>query len=81
MLREQTAVDKIEFVSSGHLQVRRATTVTRDGEEIARTYHRVVYAPGDDIGHETAEVQAIAAVVWTPAAIAAFRARQAESTR
>jgi len=77
-LTEKKAIDKIEIVGLGHLQVREATTIMRDGEEIAKTYHRWAFAPNDDISAMPANVQAIAAAAWTPEVIAAYQAHIAE---
>jgi hypothetical protein len=61
---EQSAIDRIEIVASGHVQVRRVDTVTRNGRVIARTYHRHVLAPGDDVSHEDPRVAAVARAAW-----------------
>jgi len=76
-LTETKAIDKIEIVGLGHLQVREATTIMRDGEEIAKTYHRWAFAPNDDVSAMPANVQAIAAAAWTPEVIAAYQAQLA----
>jgi hypothetical protein len=45
-LTENTFVDQVTFLpESGHTQVREATVVYRDGEEVSRTYHRHVVEP------------------------------------
>jgi hypothetical protein len=75
-LTETKAVDKIEVVGLGRLQVREATTIMRNGEEIAKTYHRWAFDPGDDVSAMPANVQAIAAAAWTPQVIAAYQAAQ-----
>lgn len=77
-LTETKAIDKIEIVGTGFLQVREATTIMRDGAEIAKTYHRWVFAPGSDVSAMPANVQAIAAAAWTPEVIAAHQAFMAE---
>ena len=59
------------------VQVRTATVIARDGEEISRAFHRHVVAPdisADDLANESAEVQAICAVVHTDAVKAAYAA-------
>ena len=79
-LTEETIQDKIEVVGDfKNVQVRTATVIKRDGVEISRSFHRHVVAPNADITGETAEVQAICAVVHTQAvkdAYAAFLAEQ-----
>ena len=80
-LTETKVIDKIEIVVLGQLQVREATIIMRDGEEIAKTYHRWVFAPGDDVSAMPANVQAIANAAWTPEVIAAYQAAQAEAAQ
>jgi hypothetical protein len=58
------------------LNCRRADIVERDGVEIGRSYHRHSKAPGDDMTGEPPEMQAIAAALWTPEVIAAYKAGQ-----
>ena len=63
-LTERTEEDKIEIVGAfKNVQVRTATIIERDGVEISRSFHRHVVNPGDDTTNESAEVQAICAVV------------------
>ena len=65
-LTERSVEDKIEIVGDyKHIQVRTATIIERDGEEISRSFHRHVVAPGADISGESAEVQAVCNAVWT----------------
>jgi hypothetical protein len=77
MLTESKEVDKIEVVTDYNvLQVRTATSVKKDGEEIARSYHRHIVCPGDDLSNEDAKVVAIANALWTPELIAAFNEKR-----
>ena len=55
------------------IQVRRADVIMRGDKEIARSYHRHVVAPGDDISNEPAEVQKVANALWTPEIIEAYQ--------
>jgi hypothetical protein len=74
-LTERTVEDKIEIVGAfKHVQVRTATIIERDGVEISRSFHRRVVGPLDDVSTETAEVQAIAALVHTNAVKSAYQA-------
>ena len=75
-LTEESFADKIEIVNN-HVQVRTATVIKRDGEEISRSFHRHVVAPGDDYSAEEAKVQAVCAAVHTPEVIEAYKAQQA----
>lgn len=74
MLEKQIAVDLIETLENGIVQVRTATKIVDDGKEINRTFHRHVIVPGQDYSQEDAKVQAICAAVHTPEVIAAYQA-------
>lgn len=76
-LSETKSIDKIEILETGVIQVREATRIIKDGEQIAETYHRWVFVPGQDISGQPANVQAIALSVWTPEVIATYQAEQA----
>ena len=79
-LTERTEEDKIEIVGQfKSVQVRTATIIERDGEEISRSFHRHVIQPGDGTTNESAEVQAICAAVHTAEIIAAYQASQTEA--
>ena len=79
-LTESVEVDKIEIVGPYKaVQVRVATVIYRDGEEISRGFHRHVISAGDDYSNETAEVQAICAAVHTQEVIVAKQANDAEN--
>ena len=75
-LTEITKVDQIEVVGTNHIQVRTSTIIEKDNIEIAKTYHRHVLSPGDDVSSEDPKVQAIANAVWTEEVISAFQATQ-----
>lgn len=82
-LTERTEVDKIEIVGEyKFIQVRTATIIDRDGDEISRTFHRHTLQPSDnsgdawsntDISGEAAEVQAVCNAVWTDAVRTAYQ--------
>jgi hypothetical protein len=76
-ITETKTVDKIEVVESGHVQVREALRVLRDGEVIAQNFHRFVVAPGQATQDMDPKVLAICAAVHTPEVIAAYEAEQA----
>jgi hypothetical protein len=76
-LTETTEQDKIEIVGEFKVvQVRTATVIKRDGEEISRSFHRHTVAPDADISSESAEVQAICGVVHTDAVKSAYEAQR-----
>jgi hypothetical protein len=66
---------KIEIIPPfSILQCRRADIIEKDGAEVGRTYHRHVCVPGDDMGEECEELQAVAGALWTPEVVAAYQA-------
>ena len=81
-LTEETLEDKIEVVGDYKaVQVRTATVIKRDGEEISRSFHRHVLQPSTktdgswadtDISGESTEVQGICNAVWTSAVKTAY---------
>ena len=69
--------DKIEIVGEYKtVQVRTCTKVLEDGVELSSGYHRHVVTAGQDYSGESAEVQAICAVVHTAEVVAAYEATQ-----
>jgi len=73
-ITKETVVDKIEVLEMGQVQVRTATVIKEDGNELNRSFHRHVLQPsvknGDtwedtDISGEDAKVQAICNATWT----------------
>ena len=75
-LTESTEYDKYEIVTPyKHVQVRKATVIKKDDEELARSYLRYFLKCGEldasdnlvdtDISAEPAEIQAICNAVWT----------------
>jgi hypothetical protein len=80
-LTERTEADKIEIVGSFRaVQVRTATVIEKDGEELTRSFHRHVIQAGDDYSAEDAEVQAVCSAVHTPELIAAYEAHVASES-
>ncbi len=85
-LTETVEYDKIEIVGKHKaVQVRKATVIKKDGEEISRSFHRYVLQPGTldasdklvdtDLSGEPAEVSAIATAAWTTDVKAAWEAK------
>ena len=81
-LTKEITQDKIEVVgASKHINVRTRTAVLEDGVELSASFHRHVVScvssvkndddswthTDTDVSSESAEVQAIAAAVWTDA--------------
>jgi len=75
-LDKQVLIDKIEIVENGTVQVRQATIITEDGNQLSRTFHRWCIAPGEDYSAQEQQVQDICKVSHTPEVIAAYQAQQ-----
>jgi len=74
-LEKEIKIDKIEIVENGIVQVRQATIITEDGNEISRTFHRWCIAPGEDYSTQEQQVQDICKVTHTLEVIAAYQAQ------
>lgn len=75
MIDETKVIDQITVTENGIVLYREATRVLRDGDEIAKTYHRSSLTPGQDLTDVPANVAAICQTVWTPDVIAAYEAQ------
>ena len=75
-LTKEVAIDKIEVLENGTIQVRQITRVIEDGTELSASYHRWSLSPGDDLTGQDPKVVAIANAIWTPEVIATFKAQQ-----
>jgi hypothetical protein len=75
-LTETTKVDQIEVLENCTLQIRTATIIEKDGQELTRTFFRTTKSPGEDVSNEDSKVQAIANAIWTPEVIAEYLASQ-----
>jgi hypothetical protein len=75
-LDKKTKIDRIEVVENGIVQVRQATIITEDGNQISRTFHRWCIVPGEDYSTQEQQVQDICKVTHTAEVIAAYQAQQ-----
>ena len=73
-LIERQIIDLIQIEQNNSILIRTDTIIEKDGIEIAKTYHRHVVAPGEDVTNEDTRVQAIANAIWTDEVIAAYQA-------
>ena len=74
-LEKVISEDKIEIVGIHKaVQIRTCTQVLEDGVELSSGFHRHVVTAGQDYSNESAEVQAICAILHTDAVIAAYTA-------
>ena len=76
MLEKTIAVDRIEVVENGCVQVRTKTAILEDGHQISASFHRHVVAPGVDYSKEDAKVKTICAATHTADVVAAYKAAQ-----
>jgi len=72
-------VDQITATENGTILFREATRIVEDGVQLSESYHRSSLAPDSDLTDVPAQVAAIAAVVWTPEVIAAYKTAQVEA--
>ena len=75
-LTKVVAVDRIEIVGNGAVQVRTKTAIVENGKEISSTFSRHVVSPGDNYSGEDTRVQAICAATHTADVVAAYKAAQ-----
>jgi hypothetical protein len=76
-LTETKTIDQITVTENGIILYREATKILKDGNEIAKTYHRTSLTPGQDLTGQPANVTAICNVAWTAEVIAAYQAQVA----
>ena len=85
-LTESIEYDKIEVVGTYKaVQVRKATVIKKDGEELTRSYERYVLQAGmldasdnlvdTDLSNQPAEVSAICTAAWTTDVKNAWKAK------
>jgi hypothetical protein len=75
-LNKQIKIDRVEVVENGTVQVRQATIITDNGNQVSRTYHRWCITPGEDYSTQEQQVQNICKVTHTAEVIAAYQAQQ-----
>ena len=84
-ITKETVVDKIEVLEMGQVQVRTATKIVEDCNELTRSFHRHILQPcikdisnntwsDTDISGEDARVQAICTATWTDSVKTAYQA-------
>ena len=83
-LTKSTENDKIEVVNKWNIQVRNATVIKEDGNELTRSFNRKVLVPGTldasdnlvetNLSSEDADVKAIAEAAWTTQVKADYKA-------
>ena len=74
-LTETKVIDNITVTENGVIQIREATRILKDGEQIAQTYHRTSLTPAQDLTGQPANVVAICNAAWTDEVVAAYQAQ------
>ena len=77
-LTESTKIDQIEVVGDWNIQVRRCTTIERDGQFVSNSFHRWMLNPDSDISDQEQKVKDIANAAWTPEVRQAYETFKAE---
>jgi hypothetical protein len=77
-LTENTSIDRIEVVNQWVIQVRKCTTIERDGAFVSNSFHRWVLTPDMDISDQEQKVKDIANAAWTPEVRQAYETFKAE---
>jgi DNA-binding transcriptional LysR family regulator len=74
---ETKVIDQITVTENGTVLYREATRILKDGDEIAKTYHRSSLTPAQDLTGVPSNVVAICNTAWTDEVIAAYQAQVA----
>lgn len=74
-LTETKVIDQITVTENGTVLYREATRILKDGDQIAKTFHRTSLTPAQDLTGQPANVVAICNAAWTPEIIAAYQAQ------
>jgi hypothetical protein len=64
MLVEKKILDKIEIVNEKNIQVREAVLIEKNEQIIAKTFHRYILSPGDDLSEQPQKIKDIAEILW-----------------
>ena len=75
MITKEITVDKIEIVENGTVQVRQAIRIMEDGNELSKSFHRWIIAPGQDYSDQEDNVKAICEITHTPEVIATYQSQ------
>lgn len=75
-LEKEIKIDRIEVVENKIVQVRQATIISDNGNQVSRTFHRWCIAPGEDYSTQEQQVQDICKVTHTPEVIEKYKAQQ-----
>ena len=76
-LTKEIAIDKIEVLENGIVQVREVTRIMEDSKELSSSYRRWILNPAQDLTGQPANVVAICNAAWTQEVIAEYQAQVA----
>ena len=79
LFTETKVIDQITVTENGTVLYREATRILKDGDEIAKTYHRTSLTPGQDLTGQPEQVVAICNTAWTQEVISAYQAQQQQN--
>jgi len=77
MIEKKSYCDKAEYIPPFAIQCRTRVSVVEDGNELAASFHRMVLHPDSDTSGCDANIQAMAAAVFTDSVKADWAAKQA----
>mgnify|MGYP003153015993 CR=1 FL=1 len=78
MALEKVVSDDLQINSvTKQISVRAKTSIMEDGSELSYSYHRTELTPDMDVSDKSAEIQAVAGVLWTDEVKAAYAAKLA----
>ena len=75
-INKRVVIDSIEILEFGEMNIRQATVIEENGVELARTFHRHVVVPEDDVTNEDARVQAVVGAVHTQEVIDKYKEKK-----
>lgn len=79
-ISERAAIDKVEILENGVIQIRKARVILdTDGTELNRIYQRYVLEPGQDVSDQSPKVRQTCNVWWTPQVVSDYQAAKAAS--
>ena len=79
-LTQTSIVDQIIVELNGIILVRTSNVITDGTAEIAQSYSRTSFVPGQDLTEQPNNVVAIAKLTWTPEIISAYQTQLAAQT-
>jgi hypothetical protein len=69
--------DSITIKVNGLMELRLATVIEEDGQELGRKFFREVLEPGQNVSTYPGKVKSLCALIWTPQVISDYAAAKA----